>query len=252
MSLGTPAAVLLAISFLIPGFVWTKMIRLCSPYASTKKIETLECFAFSCFNYVFAFPIICLLILNWPADLDLAKPQTIGGHLVYLCFWLSLVFVPPVVLPVLLRYVSAKLARVEKVRAFLERIGISLLHPAPTAWDYAFARSEGYWARVQLADGTTIEGLFDSNSLASGEKDDRDVFLETVFEWDDQSNEYRQLERNAGMWVGADQIRTITFFETSPISQVDPEAALNGEDGSDTISDEEEQSPPLEGMDDGK
>ena len=236
MSLGTPAAVLLAIFFLIPGFVWTKMIRLCSPYASTKKIELLECLAFSCFNYVVASPIIGLLIINWPLDLDLAKPQTIGHHLIYSCFWLSLVFV----LPVILGFLFAKLTRAEKVRGFLQRIGIALLHPAPTAWDYAFARSERYWARVQLADDTIIEGLFDSNSLASGEKDDRDIFFETVVEWDDKDQKYHQLDKNAGMWVGADQIRTITFFEASPVAQADPEAGLNDKGGSDIITSEQE------------
>ncbi len=225
MSLGTPAAVLLGIFFLMPGFIWTKVGRLLSPYASTKKIELLECFAFSCFNYLVAFPVIFLLLVFLPDDLDLHKPETVCGHPRYLGIWLFLVFLLPVALAVGLH----KLKGVGKVQGFLERLDIALLHPAPTAWDYAFARGGTYWAKVELVDDSSIMGLFDANSLASSEKEDHDLFLETILEWDESSGEYYEVDRNAGVWIKSGQIRKITFFGTdSEIGQDTEELPVEG------------------------
>ena len=58
--------------------------------------------------------------------------------------------------------------------------------------------------------------MFDSNSLASGEPGERDVFLEQVFEWDEENMQYNTMERDAGAWVSAAQIRTIRFFGVEP------------------------------------
>ena len=108
---------------------------------------------------------------------------------------------------------TGKLAMNEAVKGWARRFGISVLHPAPTAWDYVFARDERYWARIELVDGKLVEGIFDSDSLASGEKDGRDIFLEKVYELDESTGKYEVSGRNQGVWISQGKIKTVTFFE---------------------------------------
>ena len=56
MSLGTPAAVLIAVLFLIPGLLMRTVAQLCTPYGSAGKPPSLvECLMLSCLNYLLAF-----------------------------------------------------------------------------------------------------------------------------------------------------------------------------------------------------
>lgn len=208
MSLGTPLAVVLTLLFFIPGFLWKETANLASPYVARRDTPWLHYFALSCFNYLIALPVVFLLVAYRPVTIDISKMDTIAANPSYIFAWLSLVFV----LPVLCGYVTAKLTQADSVKVLRRKIGLWALHPAPTAWDYAFARDSRYWARVELTDGSLVEGLFDSNSLASGERDNRDIFLETIFELDSASGEYKQVERNAGILIRAESIRSITFF----------------------------------------
>jgi len=208
MPLGTPLAVLLAILFLIPGFIWRKSASAASRYAGKRPAEWYEYFTLSCFNYLLALPAM-LALLKWcPQNLTLGTPGTWAEHPFYFLWWMCVVFV----LPVFAGVGTAKLAQASWLLAWLQRFGVLTLHPAPTAWDYAFSRDERYWARIELSDGKLVEGIFDSNSLASGAREQRDIFLEAVFELDEETGEYEPLERNEGVWVSAGAIRTITFF----------------------------------------
>lgn len=223
MSFGTPAAVLLAILFLIPGFIWRKAAQWFSPYVPRKKAEILEYLALSCLNYLLGVVLLFLLLICCPENLHLTEPWTLLDHPAYVAGWLALVFI----LPVLLGAFSVFLSRHPRVSTAMARIGISVLHPAPTAWDYAFARRERYWARIELTDGQIIEGMFDSSSLASGEPDERDIFLEQVFEWDDERKQYNAVERCAGVWVSAGQIRAIRLFAVDPPSSSEARSGTN-------------------------
>jgi len=216
MSLSTPVAVLLAILFLIPGLIWKKTADVASPYQPRGKPELLECLMLSCLNYLLAAVLFgWLYIICCPDDVE-PSLKCLKSHLVYFLLWVLPVFV----LPLILGIVTAKLAKNESIKGFFRRFGISVLHPAPTAWDYVFAREDRYWARVELPDGKIVEGVFDSASLASSEKDERDLFLEAVYEFDEASGKYEKVDRNQGMWIGQSQIRTITFFQTAPKAEM--------------------------------
>jgi len=209
MSFGTPLAVLLVILFLVPGLLWQKAAHLSSPYAKRRRIHLLECLLLSCLNYLVALLFLHPLVKGWPKGLDLNSPESIPEHIGYLTWWTLLVFL----LPIIGGFITGKLLARRWMIGFFRKFGISVLHPAPSGWDYAFARNETYWARIELTDGKLVEGVFDENSLASGEYDDRDIFIATVFEWNEETGEYEQLEGNAGALVRGDAIKSITFFE---------------------------------------
>jgi hypothetical protein len=209
--MGSALAVLFAILFLIPGFIWQKTVQIFSAYSRPKKIDLLEYLTLSCINYLFAIPVVCFLLTKWPADLDAGDPGSILEKLgyCYLAGWLSLVFILPVICGIL----TAKLPRWKRVKGLLKKVGISFLHPAPTAWDYAFARDQEYWARIELKNDEYVEGIFGEHSLASSEPGECDIFLEAVYELvDEETERYESAENNEGIYVSGDEIRTITFF----------------------------------------
>lgn len=210
MKMGSSLAVLFAILFLIPGFIWQKISQASSVYSRPVKVNLLECLTLSCINYLLASPIVCLLLPHWPADLDPKDPGSVLNKLgyLYLAAWLSLVFILPVVGGVL----TAKIPQWGWLNRSLGKVGITLLHPAPTAWDYAFARGHEYWARIELTNDELVEGIFGENSLASSEGSERDLFLESVYELDSDTGEYEAVEDNEGIYIRAGDIRTISFF----------------------------------------
>jgi len=220
MSLGTPLAVLLAILFLVPGLLWKMAADVSSPYAKRKRTHLLECLLLSCVNYLLAILPLYILVQYWPETLDLQSPQSIPKHTGYLVWWILLVFL----LPVIGGFVTGKLLTRPRMVKILHEFGIGVVHPAPSGWDYAFARNERYWTRIELTDGGFVEGIFDSNSLASSEYDDRDIFIESVFEFNEETEEYEQLEQNAGVLVRADVIKSITFFKQPDSESEEPDA----------------------------
>lgn len=215
-SLGTPLAVLLVIFFVVPGLILKKTIQALAQYApSNRRYEIIECLVSSCLNYIVGIIPVYILIKNWPqgdGGLDLQKYETIPYHAGYLILWSTVVFVLPVFIGIFL----GVLLRQRCIRNILGRLGISILHPAPTAWDYVFARNQRYWARVSLTNNELIEGVFDSNSLASEKKEERDLFLEAVYEFDETTGEYTPISQNSGIWISGNQIKTISFFEIEP------------------------------------
>ncbi len=208
MSFGTPLAVVLTILFIVPGFLWKRAADLTLGYAPTRH-QLHEYLLFSFINYLLGIPLILLLMWCMPEELDLTSRKGIIAVWPYVLLWV----LPVVILPVLCGTISAKLAQAQKTEGMLSRLGIHMLHPAPTAWDYVFHRDQRYWARIDLADGSRVEGVFDSNSLASSTHEERDVFLETVFELDEESGDYEPLERNAGILVRGEHIKTVAFFD---------------------------------------
>lgn len=218
-TLGTPLAVLLGILFIVPGLIIKKTVQALAQYApSNRKHEILECLVWSCLNYIVGIIPVYFLIGNWPNGLDLRKYETIPNHAGYLILWSMVVFI----LPVLIGICFGILVRQRWIRNFLGRLGISILHPAPTAWDYVFARNQRYWARVSLLNDELLEGVFDSNSLASEMKEERDIFLEAVYESDESTGQYMPIPQNAGVWIPGNQIRTIQFFEIEPDQKTTP------------------------------
>jgi Family of unknown function (DUF6338) len=106
--------------------------------------------------------------------------QVAGGVTVPL--WLASVlqnFLLPVAVGIAMAYIyqwrwSYRLA---------ERVGLHLAHHIPAAWDYVFeALPAGTFVLVTLTDGTQIAGKMSKDSFSSSSKDERDLFIEEVWE----------------------------------------------------------------------
>lgn len=99
------------------------------------------------------------------------------------------------------------------VRGTLSRIGIFTTHALPTAWDWVFSRGVSVqWILVTLKDGTQFSGLFGLESFASSTMDERDLYIQWLYDIDEQGNWTPVDERGKGVLISASEISTIEFW----------------------------------------
>jgi hypothetical protein len=92
-----------------------------------------------------------------------------------------------------------------------EKTTIRPVHPAETAWDFAFGRLKNpCWIIVTTTSGKKIRGWFSSESGASSDLSKRDLFLFDVRK--DDYSPYEGDGRKRGMWIREDEIKFIEFI----------------------------------------
>lgn len=89
-------------------------------------------------------------------------------------------------------------------------------HPIPTAWDYIFNKKEECFVTVTLKSGKTVSGNFFCNSFASSETIELDLYIEKIYDVDDNEN-WNEVPRSLGMYISKDEIETIEFFTMEEI-----------------------------------
>jgi hypothetical protein len=137
----------LALSFLVPGFLSIRIYGLLRPSAVRDlKDQILEAIAFGSINFA---------IMFWPISwiVEPRAPAT-NPYCVYLIV-LSAFLLAPVIWPILLH---------RALRA-LSRKGL-IINPHHSAWDHYFGRRESCWVIVHLADGRKIGGWYGPESFA--------------------------------------------------------------------------------------
>lgn len=100
------------------------------------------------------------------------------------------------------------------------KFGKQKLLPLDTAWDNFFLKGSHVFVEVHLVDGDIIFGEYSSRSYASSDSEDRDIYLERIFEVDDSKepvfdNEDNpiEVEGNNGILILKEQIKYIIFFK---------------------------------------
>ena len=104
---------------------------------------------------------------------------------------------------------------------FLRRIGISVVHNMPTAWDYKFGRFQSSRAIVTLKDDTVYLAFLGGESSFSTDKTERDIYIDCLY---DEEEDCWQ-KANKSLYIAADQIKTIEFIEEEEEMPVNEEAS---------------------------
>lgn len=120
--------------------------------------------------------------------------------------WFSLIFVGPAGLGLLLGLNVQK----NWLRRVLQRWHLSVVHPIPTAWDWKFGRSGYEWVLVTLKNGTRFGGFCGPESFMSSDPNERDLYIQWVYEIDDEGQWSASDER--GLFIAAGEVRTIEFW----------------------------------------
>jgi len=124
--------------------------------------------------------------------------------------WFSLIFVGPAGLGLLLGLNVQK----NWLRRVLQRWHLSVVHPIPTAWDWKFGRSGYEWVLVTLKDGTRFGGFCGPESFMSSDPNERDLYIQWVYEIDGEGQWRASDER--GLFIAAGEVRTIEFWSEKP------------------------------------
>lgn len=84
------------------------------------------------------------------------------------------------------------------------------VHIIPTSWDYAFAKPEPRFLIIKLADGGIFAGMWGSDSFASDEPAERDIYLEKVCKIDKTTGEWTETDRS--VLIKGEHIRSVEFI----------------------------------------
>ncbi|MDX1700991.1 MAG: DUF6338 family protein, partial [Melioribacteraceae bacterium] len=80
------------------------------------------------------------------------------------------------------------------------------------AWDYFFSKTESTFVRVYFKDGTIMNGKFGSSSYASSLPTERDIYLESVYEVEEDGN-WEIKQSSQGMLIKGEEIKAVEFFQ---------------------------------------
>lgn len=115
-------------------------------------------------------------------------------------------------LPCLIGFAVARFDRTEWLYRACARSGLRLSYHIPAAWDYAFTKlTKGAFVLVRLTDGTLYAGKLASRSFASSSADERDLYLEEV--WDAEAVPWTQVTPRRGVLLCGKDIKWIEIFE---------------------------------------
>lgn len=130
--------------------------------------------------------------------------------------WALLILIGPMIFGIVL----GLNARLDITRRLLARFGVNPVHAVPTAWDWKFSRIQPSWMLVRMKNDLKFYGFFGSNSFAASDPDERDIYLEQLYEVDKKNN-WKKAPNGKGVLIRADEVNTIEFW---PIENGDNDA----------------------------
>ncbi len=125
--------------------------------------------------------------------------------------WLLLVFLFPGISGLLL----GLNIQGDWTRRFIRGLGLNPVHVIPSAWDWKFGNMEEQWVLVTLKDGTQVAGFCGENSFASSDPAERDIYIQWMYEIDEDGNWF--FEEEKGILISAGEIETVKFWPYEPV-----------------------------------
>jgi len=175
-------------TFILPGFLIMKIIRLKVP----NKDFLLKDMLFEAFSY----SLLNLSLFGWIPYLLLSKDYT-GWSIV--AFILILVISPIVLATGYIKIVSSNF--------FAKHFDIQM----PTAWDWYFSQRPNSILLVKMKDGSEIIGYFGETSYATSYPNDGSIYIERVY-IKDENGALVIVENSNGILIAKDQYTTIEFY----------------------------------------
>jgi Family of unknown function (DUF6338) len=186
--------VYLVLAFLVPGligcFVRAQFITGRTPSHTESALSYLT---LSVIYYALALPAV-----------DYALSMQEPGYRKALV-WFALVFAGPALFGLVLGLNAQK----EITRRLLKRVGLNSVHVMPSAWEWKFGGMKESWVLAVLKDETKFAGYCGTRSFMSSDPKERDLYIEQVFDRDEQNNWH---PRESAVLITAGEIRTIEFW----------------------------------------
>jgi hypothetical protein len=92
------------------------------------------------------------------------------------------------------------------------RVAKYFVHPIRKPWDYVFGKRCPFWIIVHLQSGQKLGGRFDTESFASSDPAEEQIYLQEVWILDEAGRFIGQVERSRGIIIMKSEIRAVEFF----------------------------------------
>ena len=125
----------------------------------------------------------------------------------------TITFISPLVLGLIIALLDQK----QIIRRVFDGVGLHALHSTPSAWDYKFGQlnaTDGRWLLVELKDNRKVGGWYGSNSFASSDPTERELYLEEtwILPPDSENADWVKRDKTDGILIRHDDIRTVSFI----------------------------------------
>lgn len=197
MTIDNIEIVIYTFQFIIPGYIIGEIISAIMPQKTYGEGEKL-------LRYI-GYSVVNIALWYWVFVL-ISQYCKLGTFIYWMCNVFG-VLITGCVTGLIIGIIRAK----NIVRKLFQKIGLNLIHPVPTAWDYKFSDKEECWVEVTVSDNKVIRGLYSNSSLASSDSDFRDIFLQELYV--KQDAEWIKVERTSGVWLSPNEIRYIKFYK---------------------------------------
>ncbi len=197
MTIDSFDAVFYTCIFLLPGFIIKSVLDMLVPPIKSNDVK----YFFSCLLY----SIINCAVWSW-AYILLNRISKIHPVI----YWISLVattVIGATLIAIIIGFVKQK----GFVEWIFSKSNIKKIHPVPTAWDYYFSKQQESWVIVTLKNGKTVYGRFSDQSFASSDNEERDIYIEKIYDID-KDMIWVEDERSNGILITKDEIETIEFL----------------------------------------
>jgi hypothetical protein len=210
MSLPTTYEALIIIALLfVPGFIFVQLIRRAIAHfpEQVDARHFVAILAAGLFLHTVIFPFSTRHIVDWYVG------GTLHEHWKLTYVWLVVaVFIWPIAIGIATALVIPK----PWVDEQLDRIGLGYIDRIPTAWDYSVLPDKGSLVKVHFRDGSLIGGVYGNKSFASIYSRERDLFLEEIYNMDENSDFVDPTVDNIGIWIAHDVISHVEYFRPAP------------------------------------
>lgn len=183
--------------FLLPGGIINGIVRRISPsYYLTSPQQLILWLGYSvCNNAIWSWSYITLY-------------KNVSSKSI--SFWILLIIII-IITSTLTGIILGLIRDKDVVRKLAGKIGVSIEHPIPTAWDYVLSKQKAScYMIVALVDGTKYYGYFGYNSFASSNNMMRDIYLENVYKLNDKKEWI--IEPGRSILVNSNQISSIEII----------------------------------------
>jgi hypothetical protein len=124
--------------------------------------------------------------------------------------WIMLILGGPALFGLLLGIAAQK----EWTNWIGDKLNLNIVHVIPTAWDWRFSKVPrgGMFIMVTLKNGDQVAGLFGSNSFASSDAGERDLFIEEEYIVSEDGRWEARSER-VGILICQQEVKYIEFWQ---------------------------------------
>jgi hypothetical protein len=130
--------------------------------------------------------------------------------------WLARAFVWILLIlggPALFGFLLGVAAQKEWGTWLADKLNLTIVHVIPAAWDWRFCKVPrgGMFIMVTLTSGERVAGFFGTNSFASSDTGERDIYIEEEYTVTEQGT-WEARREQVGVLIPAKEIRYVEFW----------------------------------------